>query len=107
MSEAAKPRPLAAFAALAAAALLAWIGWFAWSMATGRERVTALCAQIRPGMTVGELAAFAEQNGLGPRRLNADTRLAYLAESRSYGRHACRVELERGVVTKADYNFAD
>jgi hypothetical protein len=108
MSEPKKPHRLGRrILALAGGALLAWTAWFAWSLATGAERVGALCAQIRPGMTVGELTAFAEAHGLGPRRLTAETRLAYLAESRSFGRHACRVELERGVVAKADYNFAD
>lgn len=92
---------------LAGAALLAWMAWFAYSMVTGGERMTGVCAQVRPGMTVGELTRFAEEHGLGPRRLTAQTRLAYLAESRSFGRHACRVELERGVVIRATYNFAD
>lgn len=31
----------------------------------------------------------------------------HLAESRSFVRRACRVELDRGAVTRADYNFAD
>lgn len=88
--------------------LLAYSGYFAYSMATGKERMTDICLRIKPGMTIEALASLAEEHGLGPRRqLNPETRLAYLAESRTMGRHACRVQLESGIVTDAVYNFAD
>jgi hypothetical protein len=58
-------------------------------------------------MSVADLLTLAEDKGLGPRRLDAATKLAYLAETRSFGRHACRVELDHGVVKSATYNYAD
>lgn len=78
-----------------------------YSMATGKGRMTEVCSQIRPGMTIDQLLKLAEDKGLGPRRFNTNTKLAYLAESRSFGRHACRVELDGGIVKIATYNFAD
>lgn len=88
-------------------ALLLYIGYFMHSLATGKERVTDVCKQIKPGMTIDQLLKLAEGNGLGPRRLSTGTKLAYLAEARSFGRHACKVELDAGIVTSATYNFAD
>lgn len=87
--------------------LLLYVGYFVYSLATGRERVSAICRQITPGMQVEALAVLAQEHGLGPGRLRAGVPRMYLAESRSYGRHACRVDLENGVVTGAEYNFAD
>lgn len=70
--------------------------------------MTEVCKQIKPGMTVDELILLAERHGLGPRRhLSVETKLAYLAEARSYGRHACKIELAAGRVASATYNFAD
>jgi hypothetical protein len=92
---------------LAGSTLLLYIAYFTYSMATGKERMTEVCKQIRPGMTIAQLLSLAEDNGLGPRRFSTDTKLAYLAESRSFGRHACRVELDAGIVKRATYNFAD
>ncbi len=88
--------------------LLAYFAYFYYSLATGKERMTEVCGQMKPGMTVDQLIKLAEDHGLGPRgSLSAETKLAYLAERRSYGRHACRVEMKDGVVTSATYNFAD
>jgi len=79
-----------------------------YSAATGSERMTEVCRQITPGMNVSQLMIFAEHHGLGPRRhMNSQTKLAYLAEARTMGRHACRVELEGGKVRNATYNYAD
>ncbi|MCX7147719.1 MAG: hypothetical protein NT042_16410 [Sulfuritalea sp.] len=92
---------------LAGAGLVLYVVYFAYSLATGRERMTELCAQITPGMAVDRVLTLAQDNGLGPWRLDAETRLAYLAEARSFGRHACRVEFDHGRVTSASYNYAD
>lgn len=94
-------------ARLAGAGLLLYVAYFIYSLATGQERMTNLCQQITPGMTVDRLLVLAQENDLGPRRLDAGTKLAYLAEARSFGRHACRVELDHGVVKSASYNYAD
>jgi hypothetical protein len=84
------------------------VAYFIYSAATGRERVAELCRQITPGMDVGQLMAFAERHDLGPLRyLDSGTRLTYLAEARTLGRHACRVELEGGKVRNVTYNYAD
>lgn len=69
--------------------------------------MTDVCNQIKPGMTINQLLEVAEENGLGPRKLNVGTKLAYLAEARSFGRHACRVELDAGIVKSVTYNYAD
>lgn len=89
------------------AAFVLYIAYFTYSLATGKERMTDICLRISPGMTIDQLLKLAEENGLGPRKLNAETKLAYLAESRSFGRHACKVELDAGVVKNASYNYAD
>lgn len=88
-------------------ALLLYAAYFVYSMATGEARMTAVCRQITPGMSIRQLAALAEEHGLALRQLNADTRIAYLGEKRTMGRHACRVELKDGAVTGASFNFAD
>ncbi|MFZ4539228.1 hypothetical protein [Propionivibrio sp.] len=92
---------------LVGAAFVLYVAYFAYSMATGEERMTDVCNQIKPGMTTDQLLKLAEENGLGPRKLNVGTKLAYLAEVRSFGRHACRVELDAGIVKSATYNYAD
>lgn len=92
---------------IAITVILFWLAYFIYSMATGKERMTELCRQISPGTGVEQLMRFAERHGLQPRRLKAETRLAYLAETRTMGRHACRVELDGGKVKEASYNFAD
>ena len=92
---------------LAGISLLAYSGYFYYSLATGEERVTALCNQITPGMSRDELIRLAKQQGLGPSMPGPDAKLAYLAELRSFGRHACRVELDSSVVKAASYSFAD
>ena len=92
---------------LVGAGFVLYVAYFAFSLATGKERMTNLCQQITPGMTIDRLLTLAQDNGLGPRRLDAGTRLAYLAEARSFGRHACRVELDNGVVKSAAYSYAD
>lgn len=84
-----------------------YYSYFLYSLDTGRVRVTDLCVQMKPGMPLDELILLAKEHGLGPRMPKPDARLVYLAELRSYGRHACRVELENGVVTSATYNYAD
>ncbi len=81
--------------------------YFCYSMATGKERMTEVCRQMRPGMPVEQLISLAKEFSLGPGMPKPDAKLVYLAELRSFGRHACRVELENGIVKNATYNFAD
>ena len=93
---------------LAITIILCGAAYFFYSAATGTQRVKQLCREITPGMTVDRLNDFAAEHGLGPRKnLNAQTKLAYLAETRTMGRHACRVELAEGKVKNVTYNYAD
>jgi hypothetical protein len=93
---------------LAGLALLLYVAYYTYSLATGKDRMTEVCNQIKPGMTIVQLIKLAEENGLGPRRnLAPGTKLVYLAEARSFGRHACKVELDAGIVKSATYNYAD
>lgn len=88
-------------------AILLYAAYTFYSQLTGKERMTEVCKLITPGMTVEQLAAFAKEHGLGPGTPHAGTKLTYLAERRSFGRHACRVELDVGIVTSVTYNYAD
>lgn len=75
-------------------------------MATGKERVSTICRQMTPGITIGQLTEQAKEHRLlGKRR--AGMAFTYLAEIRSYGHHACRVDFENNVVKSATYNHAD
>ena len=84
-----------------------YAGYFVYSMSTGKERMTQVCEQIRSGTPFDQLRAFAEEHGLDHQRLNRDTKVIYLAEKRTIGHYACRVDLEDGIVRAAAYNFAD
>ena len=94
-------------ASLAGVALLLFVGYFYYSLTTGKERVTAVCRQITPGMTIEQLTELASRHGLGPGKPRAGVPFMYLAERRSHGRHACRVDFENSVVKSAAYNYAD
>ena len=79
--------------------------FFSYFELTGEDRMRAVCSQIKPGMTGVQLKQFVLDN-----RLNgsgADTGVSFLGESRSYGRHACKVTMAAGAVKAAEYNFAD
>lgn len=93
--------------AIFGAALLLYIAYTVYSQLTAKERMTEVCKLIKPGLTAEQLAAFAKEHGLGPGKPHAGTKLTYLAELRSMGRHACRVELDAGIVKNVTYNYAD
>jgi hypothetical protein len=85
--------------------LVAGVAYWVYGYATAEERMKATCAAIKPGMSFTELKEFARQRGLlSP---NRDSGLMYLAEGRSFGRHACKVTLEQGIVTHSEHNYAD
>jgi hypothetical protein len=92
---------------IAGVGFLLLFGYFSYSMATGEERMTEVCRQMKPGISVEQLISLAKKFGLGPSMPKAETKLTYLAELRSFGRHACRVELQNGIVKNAAYNYAD
>ena len=81
-------------------------GFFTYFLTTGEDRMKAVCVQVTPGMRYTELKEFAlDQKLRAP--FKDDAAVVILADSRSYGRHACKVELEAGVVKRATYMFAD
>jgi len=81
------------------------LAYWIYGLATAEQRMKATCATIKPGMPFAELKEFAQRHGLlTPGR---DDGLMYLAETRSFGRHACKVLLERGVVKHSEHNYAD
>lgn len=89
-------------------ALIVYLAYFYYSLATGKERVSALCQQMTPGMTIERLTQLAQENGLSSPNLNSATSVSYLGEIRSYGRHVCRVEWEKNnTVKQATYSFFD
>lgn len=81
------------------------IGFFTYFTVTAEDRMTQLCRQVVPGMTAAQLKKFAQENRLtGP---NQDAGVTVLGDTRSYGRHACKVTLEAGVVKQSEYSLAD
>ena len=81
------------------------ISYFYYAMSTGEKRMTQVCGQIKPGMSLAQLKAHAEEHGLKAPSTNSG--ITYLAESRTYGRFACKVVLDSGIVKSSEYNYAD
>lgn len=92
---------LAGFALL----LLAGFGYFFYLSITAEPRVRLLCAQIPPGMALADLQSFAERHSLGPGKAHED--LNYLVETKSFGRHGCKVMVKNGLVQTSEYTYAD
>ena len=81
------------------------IAYFYSALSTGAKRMTEVCGQIKPGMSLAQLKAHAAEHGLtAPGKASGVT---YLAESRTYGQFACKVVLDAGVVKSSEYNHAD
>jgi hypothetical protein len=81
------------------------ISYFYYAMSTGEKRMKEVCGQIKPGMSLAQVKAHAEEHGLkAPGR---DSGITYLAETKTYGRFACKVVLEAGIVKSSEYNYAD
>lgn len=73
--------------------------------ATGEDRMKSVCKQVTPGMTQAKLKSFVDEWKLSGNVPESGT--AQFGEPKSYGRHTCRVTLTAGVVTVAEYHFAD
>ena len=79
--------------------------FFSYFNLTGEDRMRAVCKEVKPGMTQAQLNQFVLDN-----RLNGsagDRGVSFLGDSRSYGRHTCKVTMEAGTVKAAQYSFAD
>jgi len=85
--------------------LLFGIAYFYIALSTGEKRMTEVCSQIKPGMNLAQLKGFAEEHGL--KAPHGNSGISYLAESRTYGRYACKVVLDAGIVKSSEYNYAD
>lgn len=81
-------------------------GFFTYFLTTGEDRMKAVCAEVTPDMSYAQLKDFALDKKLTA-PYKEDAPVVILADSRSYGRHACKVELDAGVVKRATYVFAD
>lgn len=88
-----------------AAATVAALGYGLYAFGGAESRMKALCPEITPGTSFAALEEFATRNGLTPPR--AQSGGTFLAETRSFGRWACLVTLEDGVVKTSEYNFSD
>ena len=76
-----------------------------YSFATGAQRMTRVCGQIHPGMSIDELRKFSDENGL--LKPHTDNGRTALGEGRTMGRHRCVVVLEAGKVTSSVHQFMD
>jgi hypothetical protein len=85
--------------------LVGGIAYWVYGYATAEDRVKATCVAIKPGMAFAELKEFAISHDLLPPK--RDSGVMYLAERRSFGRHACKVLLEQGIVKQSEHNYAD
>lgn len=73
--------------------------------ATAEQRMRQTCSEIHPQMSVEDLRRFARLHGLTEPHTHAGT--AFLAEKKTFGRSACQVELQKGVVQRVLYSFAN
>jgi hypothetical protein len=85
--------------------ILGGMAYCSYSFGSAESRMRKVCSEISPGMSISALSAFAKEHGLNPPR--QESGVAFLAESKTFGRWSCRVVLEKGVVQSAEYNFAD
>jgi hypothetical protein len=79
--------------------------FFSYFNLTGEDRMRAVCKEVKPGMTKAQMNQFVLD-----KRLNGaveDRGASVLGDSRSYGRHACKVTMEAGAVKAAEYSLAD
>jgi hypothetical protein len=85
--------------------LVAILAYGLYAFGGAEARVKAVCAEISPGMSFVALQELAARNGLSAPRTQSG--VTFLAETKSFGRWACMVTTEDGVVKKSEYNFAD
>lgn len=85
--------------------VLGGLAYCSYSFGSAEERMRQTCSEITPGLSASALRAFARKHGLNPP--HQDSGVTFLAESRTFGRWSCRVTLDKGVVQRAEYNFAD
>lgn len=79
--------------------------FFYYFMSTAEGRMRANCEHVLPGTSIEQLAQFSKEHNLtAPSK---DSSVSFLAERRNFGRHACKIVLEAGVVKSSEYSQAD
>jgi len=89
--------------------LLIVFGWILLSsywFATAEGRVRKLCGNMHEGMPIAKLDQYASDNGLRSRATRSSG-VSFLVESKTFGRHGCKVETAEGVVQKVEQTCAD
>jgi hypothetical protein len=81
------------------------ISYCSYHFTSAEQRVTQLCAEIKPPMSISELRAFREKHGLVPDV--RDTGTSFLMDRKSFGRHGCKVTMDNGIVKESEYIYAD
>lgn len=72
---------------------------------TGEDRMRNVCSKVKVGMSKAQVNDLMTEWRLDGKLV--DSGVAVLGETRSYGRHTCKVTLANGVVSAAAYQFAD
>lgn len=91
--------------------LVVFVVSFAVVFHRGGEHVGEFCGRVSPGITLGELAAMAEEEGVSltlPGHRREDGMFLARAHSRaSFGRHTCLVVHDGVRVVGVQFEFAD
>lgn len=91
--------------------LIVFVTGFAITFHRGGENVRAFCSRVSSGITLDELAAMAEEEGVElklPGHRREDGMFLVRAHSRaSFGRHTCLVVHDGERVIGAQFEFAD
>jgi hypothetical protein len=86
-------------------ALLGGLAYCSYTYLTAESRVRGICAAIPSGSTLQFLTEFASSHGLSAPSAGSD--VVIMAETRTFGRYACKAHMKDGVVTLVEYERAD
>ncbi|NRB42183.1 MAG: hypothetical protein HRU20_27555 [Pseudomonadales bacterium] len=85
--------------------ILIAMGTCSYHFISAEKRVRALCDDIQVGTEHSDLFTFSKAHGLN--KPHAKDGIIYLAETKTFGRHACELTLKDGIVEYVRYHFAD
>jgi hypothetical protein len=71
--------------------------------ATAEKRVSQACLEFLPGSSVSEATQVATSHGMNAPRPGAS--IAYVVESKTFGRHGCKLVFTDGVLASSTYDF--
>jgi hypothetical protein len=74
-------------------------------MSTAEERMRSNCEHIRPGISIEQLALFAKEHNLTTP--NKEATINFLEEKRNFGRHACKIVFDAGLVKSSEYSHTN